>query len=279
LSLTTGQALERDNRVYIDAQELLLLRLEAMRSVLRKDADYWLRYICRWYSEHYSTPLHEVGTPSGIVPLRDACHAFYEVYYKDLNEADREHEIELLTQTPEEERQANLAKDIVEAENWQFARNVERNLRAKEAREKAQAEKQRLEQVKMREQGTMAPEPQVPPGVLTPKPITRDPELVDNGPRKKVVPPSLMPAPAQRSMETAPKASSTGAQQGNFDLDTFTLEGKDAPQVKTQLPPDVKVVFMTDEEMEKDIAAQDPFSVEKPRTGRPKRKKPPQSKS
>ena len=217
---------------FINPQDLLVLRLEAMRSVLRDDWEFFVRCVCRWYSEHYHTPLHEVGTPKGCVDLEDVFRVFYEAKYKEMDDPSREQEITHLLKTPEQAREEALAADIAEADNWGFARVIERNLQAKKAKEEA---KEKLEQVKMREQRDFA----------TDRPGTPMDE-----------------APARQGVLERPVG--TGNAQGqSLGLETFNPDGK-PPGVATALPEDVHVVFMTDEELERDPTAQDPFNLVRP---------------
>jgi hypothetical protein len=209
-----------------DIQELLAVRLEAMNAVYREDIEFFTRTICRWYSQHFNTPLHEVGTPNGKVPLEDVMQTFYEVRYKEMDDQKREDEVHLLVRSPEEEITARLAEDIAEAENWGFARMVERNEILKQTRALEAAKQEKLEDAKV----------QAPDGdggrVLVNRPI---PEVnLDKLFPVKRPPPQkpVVPAITQKH-----------------------------PAIETKMPEGEKIVFMTEEEMEMD--AQDPFSIDK----------------
>src|ERR1039458_6338936 len=109
----------------------MVLRLEAMRAVYREDSEFTLRTICRWYSQRFNTPLHEVGTAEGRVTLEDALRTFYEVRYEEMDDDKRVAETALLLRTPEEAAAAALVDDAKEADNWGFARMIERQEIAK----------------------------------------------------------------------------------------------------------------------------------------------------
>jgi hypothetical protein len=239
----------------ISSQDMLALRLNAMHAVLAEDADYTLRFICRWYSERYNTPLHLVATPEGVVDLEEVLQTFYETRYAQMTDPEKEKEIALLLRTPEEERAEARKADQDEAENWGFAKMIERQVHAKKAKE-AKAEAKRLEELKLKQQAKIAgdaPQGDRPVGAPVGRPQP-PPVQAPRGPR---------PPQAQG--------------QGNA-LDAATVDVKKGSMVNTTLPEDVKVVFMTDEEMAKDAACMDPFSVERPKQPRKKGWKPPQSK-
>jgi hypothetical protein len=219
----------------IDEQDLLLLRLEAMRSVHHEDTEFTLRSICRWYSQRFATPLHEVGTPTGAVALEEVLRTFYEVRYQEMKgEEDKlEKEIQELVLTPEEAQQAAMAADAAEADNWRFNRDVTIMVQAKNAAAAAAAAAARRKEAEKSLDDTHAPATQE--RVLTNRPLP-EASLSDVVPRPP--PPAAKPPPK-------------------------------AQLVRTNLPENEQIVFMTDEEMEAD--AVDPFSIERP--PRPSRKK------
>ena len=93
------------------------LRLRAIRAVQKPDEGAYLRYIHRWYSRTFHTPLHVVEELDPV----DVLTAFYEQTYEDMEEADREREIGELLETPVERRERLIAKDIERAEAFEFA--------------------------------------------------------------------------------------------------------------------------------------------------------------
>lgn len=131
------------------------LRLQALKAVMAPDEEANLRYIMRWYSRNYHTPLHVVET----LPLEDIYQTFYEHTYEELDEADRKQELADLLETPEEKRAKERAKDEERAEIFEYARQIAEQERKKE-------EKKRLADLKPEQkQSLMAPK-QAPQSTL-----------------------------------------------------------------------------------------------------------------
>jgi len=254
----------------VDPLELLAIRLEAMRSVCTEDQGYILRSICRWYSGKFATPLHEVGTPEGRVPLEDVLKTFYEVRYDEMDDLRREQEIHVLVTTPEEEREANLRADIKEAEDWEFARFIEAQEIAK-AKKKAMQERQQQGQPTMETTKVVSKEERE----LTAKPMPL-PQMVDNdGTRRGPQQPDWQamtktPPAKRRPLDGPPEQDPYGPPPPRKPG-----EAMKPSMVETTLPEDIKVIFMTDEEMERDVV--DPFAIERP-PGAPRPKPPPRTK-
>ena len=70
-----------------------------------KDSDYSLRYIYRWYSTKYHTPLHLVPT----LQLTDILTAYFESKYEEMSDEDLEDERKELLKT-DAERAAEAAE-------------------------------------------------------------------------------------------------------------------------------------------------------------------------
>jgi hypothetical protein len=90
------------------------IRLCAFGAVKNKDSEYLLRYICRWYSREFSTPLAEVYD----IPLEELLQHFFECRYEDMGDEELEAEAALLRETQAErlerearEREAAMADD------------------------------------------------------------------------------------------------------------------------------------------------------------------------
>jgi len=84
------------------------LQLLALKSVLKPDEEYNLRYIFRWYSKTFSTPLH-------VVPSLDLDHiltAFLEERYEAMTPEEREQEKARLLESAEERWRRELEEDI-----------------------------------------------------------------------------------------------------------------------------------------------------------------------
>ncbi len=215
----------------MDAQELLYLRLGAMRAVLCEGTEYTLRTIRRWYAERFATPLHLVGTDvDGAVPLEDVLLHFYESRYSNMSEKDRDTEVEDLLMTPEDYLEVGRRRDVEEVENWTFAQATTAQEQERRRREAAKKDKER--QQRRSSQGGDQP--------LVPRAAPAQP---------KVVPEATLdgrgggpPSPSQQQQQVVPRPLPSG---------------KD---FESQLPEDVHVQFVLDDELE----AVDPFSLEKP---------------
>jgi len=92
-----------------DLDLLKAIRLCAVHSVKKRDADYTLRFVFRWYSEKFHTPLHEVEE----IPLEILMEHYFECHYESLSEHELEEEIERLAETHAE----RLAREKKEAED------------------------------------------------------------------------------------------------------------------------------------------------------------------
>ena len=221
---------------YIDPQELLLLRLEAMRSVLKNDAGFTYRSICRWYSQAYNTPLHEVGTPTGVVSMEEVLQTFYEARYAEMDDAKKEAE---LVGLPSDPRGRSGGSPEV-----RHHRGRELDVRA-QCRGSRSARRRRRNAWRKSRCASVRPLPVK--GMLSSCPSKRVLPQANIGDGSLPAPQPLRPA-----MTPPPKA----------------------PQellIPTSLPEGVKVVFMTDEEMEREASCMDPFSIEKGTAGFPKK--------
>lgn len=251
--------------------DLLGIRLDAIRHVYRKDAEYTLREICRWYSQRYATPLHEVGTRTGSVDIEDVLKTFYEVRYGEMAEDKLEEEAELLARTEEEELEDQRKADADEAEGWSFARMIERQEAARKAAEvekvRKAREKQKFEDTRVA--GAEEREAPVTRIIRERLPVNEGPLIKD--PKGRSLPPpktrpeaTLPDSPIDPTMGITPKPSE--------------LLGKRKPlpgqAIITTLDENVKFEFMTDDQLAAETV--DPFSVEKPRQS--KGKKPPPTK-
>jgi superfamily II RNA helicase len=126
---------------YIDA-----IRLLAMQAVVREPSDYNMRYIFRWYSKEFATPLHVVES----LPTEGILRHYFEVNYESLSPEDREEEIGRLTKSEVEVKSEVLKKDIEEAEDFEFARLT----KAMEKEKKLSAQASFAEAAKKAQQST-----------------------------------------------------------------------------------------------------------------------------
>jgi hypothetical protein len=95
----------------------------AMAAVVSENDDYNLRYVQRWYSKEYSTPLADVED----IPVPDLLQTYFEVRYEDMAATDRKQEIERLLETEEEHRLRCREEDAEEASLAEFAKQIEIN--------------------------------------------------------------------------------------------------------------------------------------------------------
>jgi len=87
------------------------IRLNALSDVLSgDDTEYILRYIFRWYSKTFATPLHLVEE----LPLEDVLTAYYESKYEEMKEPELDMEKASLLET-EEEKASRLRQEDEEA--------------------------------------------------------------------------------------------------------------------------------------------------------------------
>ena len=59
------------------------LQIEAMFDILNQTDIYFFRKVCRWYSEKFHTPLHEVVSGDKI-PWNDVLLHYYECQFEDI---------------------------------------------------------------------------------------------------------------------------------------------------------------------------------------------------
>ncbi len=92
------------------------LQVLAFREVLAETNEYRLRFLYRWYSKTFATPLHRVSS----IPLTDVLEAFWEERYEKMEPEELETERGRLLET-DAERLARLIKedrDKVELESF-----------------------------------------------------------------------------------------------------------------------------------------------------------------
>lgn len=90
------------------------LRIIALKNVVNGDAEYHTRFLFRWYSRTFSTPLHEVQN----LDIWDILTAYFEEKFEDMSQEEREEQIAALTED-EDEREARLtaeARDRLESD-------------------------------------------------------------------------------------------------------------------------------------------------------------------
>lgn len=110
------------------------LQLKALRNVMcdSSDRDYHLRYIFRWYSKTFFTPLHEVHA----LPVVDVLTAYFEERFEGFNEEELNQEKIRLIETEQERKEREAREAADRALEEEFVKQTE------------MAEQQRLESLK-----------------------------------------------------------------------------------------------------------------------------------
>lgn len=78
-----------------DLDYLKALRILAFRAVEKRDHEYVVRHVCRWYSERFHTPLGEVEA----IPLEQVLTHFFEVQVEEMDDEARDELRALLCET------------------------------------------------------------------------------------------------------------------------------------------------------------------------------------
>jgi hypothetical protein len=74
------------------------VKINALNAVVNPDEEYYLRFIFRWYSKTFHTPLHLIPD----LPVIDILTAYYEELYEKMEKDDLAHEKLKSSMTPEE---------------------------------------------------------------------------------------------------------------------------------------------------------------------------------
>jgi hypothetical protein len=97
------------------------LRLVALQGAYKPDAESNVRYVMRWYSKTFHTPLHEVYD----LPLEDVWLAFYEERYQALEKEDLEDEVSKALESPEARNEREMEDEAEKASALEFAKMSE----------------------------------------------------------------------------------------------------------------------------------------------------------
>lgn len=90
----------------------------ALAGAVKPDAESNLRFVMRWYSKTFSTPLHVVADE---LPIEDIWLAFFEERYRGMTRAELQEYIDLALETPEERNQREAAEQMEAASEKAFA--------------------------------------------------------------------------------------------------------------------------------------------------------------
>lgn len=97
------------------------LRLVALQGAYKPDAESNVRYVMRWYSKTFHTPLHEVYD----LPLEDVWLAFYEERYQALEKEDLEDEVAKALESPAARHEREMEDEAEKASALEFAKMSE----------------------------------------------------------------------------------------------------------------------------------------------------------
>jgi hypothetical protein len=96
-------------------------RLLAMRAVAKPDGEYYVRRLCRWYSQTYATPLHVVETE---IPIEDVFMHYFESKYERMEEEEREIEMDEILLTPAEREQRKVDAEAAKQADDDFLKEA-----------------------------------------------------------------------------------------------------------------------------------------------------------
>lgn len=101
------------------------LNLIALKGALKPDGESNLRYVMRWYSKTFFTPLHDVPD----LPIEDVWLAFFEERYHGMKREDLEEQVALALETPEERNSRVRAEEDAKAQEDAFVAMSEKMAR------------------------------------------------------------------------------------------------------------------------------------------------------
>jgi len=137
------------------------LQTLALHAVLKKTGAYNLRYIFRWYSQRFHTPLHVVEA----LPLEDVLRHYYECEYEDLEPHEIANAIKLLSLTDEELARLRKEEDAEDADSFELVA-AERKPRPQAPAVPVDTEEQRIQKLKdsfkAPQQASVLPQAEVP---------------------------------------------------------------------------------------------------------------------
>lgn len=97
------------------------LRLVALQGAYKPDAESNVRYVMRWYSKTFHTPLHQVYD----LPLEDVWLAFYEERYQAMEEEALNDEVAKALESPEARHEREMEDEAEKASALEFAKMSE----------------------------------------------------------------------------------------------------------------------------------------------------------
>jgi hypothetical protein len=161
-----------------DEDDLLkAIKVLAFGSVKKRDPDYILRNICRWYSEKFMVPLPDVES----IPLEDILQHYFECYYEGLDDEEMDEEEIKLCETKEERVAREAKEEAIKRADDEFYRLEKAKLLAAKAAEKGQS----LDSKKIKDKPVLIPqvnpEKTMPGFGETAKPDMKAPDQIPEG--------------------------------------------------------------------------------------------------
>lgn len=98
-------------------------QLIALNSAKKPDYESNTRYVLRWYSKTFHTPLHIVYD----LPLDEIWLTYYEERYQEMTEEDLEAEIERVLETPDARNEREMAEELKKSEELTFMKMAEQS--------------------------------------------------------------------------------------------------------------------------------------------------------
>lgn len=92
------------------------IKVNALKSVLKPDSEYFLRKIFRWYSKTFSTPLLDVYD----LPLEHVLQEFYEERYEAMDDQAREEELADALETADDIKARMETEDLEKVAEFQL---------------------------------------------------------------------------------------------------------------------------------------------------------------
>lgn len=140
------------------------LQIIALREVLADTNEYRLRWLFRWYSKTFSTPLSSVKE----IPLTDILQAFWETTYEAMEPEAIEDERQRLLETAEQRRDRILREDAERSEADRFAEEIEAQAkRAPQKIEDLQVKEPQVVKTREKIKEIELPDPKKPPVMPT----------------------------------------------------------------------------------------------------------------
>ena len=97
------------------------LRLIALKGAIKPDLESNTRFVLRWYSKTFNTPLPDVYN----IPVEDVWLAYFEERYHGMEPEELEHEVEMALEDPDARKEREMADEVEKASELDFAKMAE----------------------------------------------------------------------------------------------------------------------------------------------------------